>query len=61
MPEKEYVVEGASSVPKNSAVPDASLIVRVREKETSKRYSVFAASSWVRVTEDVGALGGSAG
>ena len=34
VPEKEYVVEGASSVPKNSAVPDCNLTVRVREKET---------------------------
>jgi hypothetical protein len=56
-----YVVDGASSVPKNSAVPDCSFTVRVREKDTSKRYSVLAVRSWVRVAVEVGAFWDSVG
>lgn len=48
-------------MPKNSAVPERRRMVRVPEKETSKRYSVLAERSWVRVIADCVAWTGCGG
>lgn len=55
------MVDGANSVPKYSAVPDRSRTVNVREKLTSKRYSVLAGRSCSLVTDEVGKLRVSVG